>query len=173
LPGPRSAGSCGCGGQGQGRNEPRRPSRKNGLLGLPGRFMALVRRRRNPAEDRVRVAVGIVPKRSAGPGRDIGSHCSGILDRLLVLRVSDLARINVEDDRAAAVLLPFCCGGKRSASRSIATWLSVPGSSRLSLVLLPNVRTSKTTAKARTTREPTTTHFRRAANIPSPCRNAP
>jgi hypothetical protein len=67
-------------------------------------------------------------------------------------------------------LLPFCCGGKRSASRSVAAWLSVPGSSRLLLVLLPNVRTSKTTAAAARTHPPMTTHYRRAANIPSPCR---
>jgi hypothetical protein len=66
-PAPHSAGSCRFGGQGKGLNGARRPSRKNGLLGLPGRFMALVRRRRNPAEDRVRVALGIVDKEIRRP----------------------------------------------------------------------------------------------------------
>jgi hypothetical protein len=34
-------------------------------------------------------------------------------------------------------LEPFCCGGKRDASRSLAAWLSAPGSRRSSLVFDP------------------------------------
>jgi hypothetical protein len=75
----------------------------------------------------------------------------------------------VKDDRAADVLLRWEALGEH-VSRRLAVG---PGKLEVVVVLLPNVRTSKTTAKARTTRAPTTTHFRRAANIPSPCRNAP
>jgi hypothetical protein len=64
-------------------------------------------------------------------------------------------------------LLPFCCGGKRVARKSLAAWLSVPGSRRLLLVLLPKLRETTTRATRAMTHAPRTTHFLRAANIPS------
>ena len=55
--------------------------------------------------------------------------------------------------------LPFCWGGKRSASTSVAAWLSVPGSSRLLLVFAPTDLTSAPTT-IRTSSQPSrTTHF--------------
>src|SRR5436190_3255341 len=62
-------------------------------------------------------------------------------------------------------LLPFCCGGKRAVSRSVAAWLSVPGNFRLLLVLLPKLREAATSTTRRTTHAARTTHFLRAANI--------
>ena len=62
---------------------------------------------------------------------------------------------------------PFCCGGKRSARRSDAAWLSVPGRSRLFDVLPPSVRIRNPTTTRRSTHAPRTTHRLRAANDPS------
>ena len=56
-------------------------------------------------------------------------------------------------------LLPFCCGGKRSASRSVAAWLSVPGSSRLLEVLPPSVRIASKSTPTATTQAARTTHL--------------
>ena len=69
--------------------------------------------------------------------------------------------------RKTSGLLPFCCGGKRAASRSVAAWLSVPGSRRLLLVLLPRVREAMTRRATRRSQVARTTHFLRAANRPS------
>ncbi len=66
-------------------------------------------------------------------------------------------------------LLPFCCGGKRAARRLVAAWLSVPGSCRLLLVLLPKPCASATRAAMPTIHTPSTTHFRRAAKSPNRC----
>ena len=48
-------------------------------------------------------------------------------------------------------LLPFCCGGNLSASRSVARWLSVPGRLRSLVVSAPTRPTITTTATAITT----------------------
>jgi hypothetical protein len=69
--------------------------------------------------------------------------------------------------RKTSGLLPFCCGGKREASRSDAAWLSVPGRLRLLLVLLPMLCERPISAASRTIQQPRTTHFRRAASKPS------
>ena len=55
--------------------------------------------------------------------------------------------------------LPFCWGGKRFASRSVAAWLSVPGSSRLLEVLAPTDLTRPTTTASSTTHAASTTHL--------------
>ena len=57
---------------------------------------------------------------------------------------------------------PFCCGGKRAARRSVARWLSVPGSVRLLLVSAPT-RPTTTTRPMASTSQPSSTGSRCAA----------
>ena len=64
---------------------------------------------------------------------------------------------------------PFCWGLKRSASRSDASWLPVPGSSRLFEVFDPNSFTRAVLPANRTTQAPSTTHLWWAANNPNRC----
>ncbi len=64
-------------------------------------------------------------------------------------------------------LPPFCWGGNRVASRSVAAWLLVPGRSRLLLVLLPKVFAMVASAAMPTIQTASTIHFRRAVNSPS------
>ena len=66
---------------------------------------------------------------------------------------------------------PFCWGGKRSASRSVAFWLPVPGRSTLLLVSAPT-REMATTNTTRMTTHASSTHSRWAAiQRPSRYRN--
>ena len=56
-------------------------------------------------------------------------------------------------------LLPFCWGGKRSASTSVARWLSVPGSSRLFEVFEPSVCSAVTMKATSSSHANSTTHL--------------
>jgi hypothetical protein len=64
-------------------------------------------------------------------------------------------------------LLPFCWGGKRLASRSVARWLSVPGRLRSLLVSAPTPQTSSRTTTTRPIQTATTTAARLAQRRPS------
>ena len=63
-------------------------------------------------------------------------------------------------------LVPFCWGGNRSARRSAAAWLSVPGSRRLSLVFEPYTWTTTTRAAATASQPPRTSQLCLAASQP-------
>src|SRR6478735_10594906 len=62
---------------------------------------------------------------------------------------------------------PFCCGGKRSSRRSLASWLPVPGSARSLLVWAPNVATATPTPVPTRTQIAMTTRPCRAHQAPS------
>ena len=101
--------------------------------------------------------------------RDLGERLQLLVrgfNRLLLVRIGDLPGSSC--GRRAG-----CCrsaaAGKRAARRSLAAWLSVPGSCRLLLVLLPKPCASAMRAAMPTIHTPSTTHFRRAAKSPSRC----
>ena len=65
-------------------------------------------------------------------------------------------------------LVPFAWSGNDLASVSVARWLSVPGSDRLSLVLSPRRWETATSAIVATSQMPSTTNRRRTQNCASP-----
>src|SRR4051794_7082241 len=67
-------------------------------------------------------------------------------------------------------LAPFCCGGNSSCSRSLASWLPVPGRERSLLVTAPTMRTAPTARTSITNQTPITISGRRAQSIPSRCK---
>jgi hypothetical protein len=101
-----------------------------------------------------------------------GSTAARDVRELLHLRVGRLDRLLV----FASVTLPVRRGRRAGCCRSAAAearreqvdaaWLSVPGRSRLLLVLLPAVRETATRATTRTSQQPRTIHFLRAASSP-------
>ncbi len=65
-------------------------------------------------------------------------------------------------------LIPLACEGKRSLSRSVAAWLSVPGSVRLSLTSVPIARDHPNSATKISTQTPSTIQRRRTHSFPNP-----
>ena len=61
-------------------------------------------------------------------------------------------------------LVPFAWSGKDRSSVSVARWLSVPGSDRLSLVFSPSRWETATSAIVTTSQTPSTTKRRRTQN---------
>ncbi len=63
---------------------------------------------------------------------------------------------------------PLACWGKRWLSRSLAAWLSVPGSDRSLLKADPESCAAPPSPISSTNHTPSTTHRRRAHRPPSP-----
>jgi hypothetical protein len=68
---------------------------------------------------------------------------------------------------SAIGFVPFACSGKWSLSVSVACWLSVPGSTRLSLVCSPTPRASAASATTITSHTSNTGTRRRVQKPPS------
>ena len=64
--------------------------------------------------------------------------------------------------------VPLACAGKRAASRSVAFWLSLPGSVRLSLTSGPTLRAATASSTKTTIHRPRTTQRWRTQICPSP-----
>jgi hypothetical protein len=63
--------------------------------------------------------------------------------------------------------VPFCCGGKRSCSRSVASWLPVPGRDTLLLVRAPSLPTAPKTMTSMRNQIPMMISGLRAHSMPS------
>src|SRR3954469_23539078 len=66
-------------------------------------------------------------------------------------------------------LAPFCWGGNFAFSRSVASWLPVPGRETSLLVDAPNLPTAPKTTTSSTTQRPMTSSGLRAQDNPSRC----
>jgi len=76
--------------------------------------------------------------------------------------------VSLPDEMSKTIgFAPFCWGGNFSSSRSLASWLPVPGSERSLLVSEPILATAPKTITSMTTQAPMTTSGLRAASMPS------
>ena len=69
--------------------------------------------------------------------------------------------------RSTTGLVPFACDGKRFSSSSVAAWLSLPGSVRLSLTSGPALRAQTARTAKTASQRASTIHVRRTHSRPS------
>ena len=103
----------------------------------------------------------------------VASRTSGSFLRAAI--VSSIGCLNLESVSLAPVgassttgFVPLACEGKRSDSRSVAFWLSLPGSLRLSLTSGPTVRAAIAKPAKTTNQTPRTAQRRRTQSPPRP-----